>query len=125
MAVCSAISGVSSWHATSGHAAATRFSSWLLRLAIGAYGLWTLGLAFGVYRRKQWAWRQGLAFFGAAGLTSVLQAFMSPNFLHDAAFRVILCVLSLAVTLYWGWWWYAQRVHFSSDADPLSQKQPW
>jgi hypothetical protein len=50
MAVCSAISGVSSWHATSGHAATTRFSSWLLRLAIGAYGLWTLGLAFGVYR---------------------------------------------------------------------------
>jgi hypothetical protein len=125
MGVWSAISGVSSWHATSGHAAITRFSSWPIRLAIGAYGFWTLGLAFGVYRRKRWAWRLGLVFFGAAGLTSILQAFTSPQFPDSAIVRAIFCVLSLAFTLYWGWWWYAQRVHFSNDADPLPQKQPW
>ena len=82
-------------------------------------------MAFGVYRRKQWAWRLGLVFFGVAGLTSTLQAFTSPQFPDSAVVRAIFCVLSLAVTLYWAWWWYAQRVHFSSGADLLPQKQPW
>jgi hypothetical protein len=113
MGVWSAISGISSWHAGSGHMTITHFSSWPLRLAIGAYGFWMLGLAFGVYRRRQWAWRLGLAFFGAAGLTSILQAFTSSQFPDSAVVRAIFCVSSLAVTLYWGWWWYAQRVHFS------------
>ena len=113
MGIWSAISGVSSWHATYGHAAIiTRFSSRSLRLAIGAYGLLALVLASGVYRRKQWAWRLGLAFFGAAGLLSILPTFTSSNFPDSAPVRVIFCALSLAVTLYWGWWWYAQRVHF-------------
>ena len=124
MGVCSAISGVSSWHASSGYATITHYSSWPLRLAIGAYALWTLGLAFGVYRRKQWAWRLGLLFFGAAGLTSILQAFAAPQFPDSAIVRAVFCVLSLAVTLYWGWWWYAQRTHFSSEADPLLRSQP-
>jgi hypothetical protein len=126
MSIWSAISGVSSWHATSRHAAViTRFASRSLRLAIGAYGFLTIGLALGVYRRKQWAWRMGLALFVAAGLIVILQAFTSrdmPGAMPDsAAVRALFCVLSLAVTLYWGWWWYAQRIHFSSDAD-LCQK---
>jgi hypothetical protein len=113
MGIWSAISGVSSWHASYGHATVvTRFSSRSLRLAIGAYGLLALVLASGVYRRKQWAWRLGLAFFGAAGLLSILPTFTSSNFPDSALLRVIFCAFSLAVTLYWGWWWYAQRVHF-------------
>jgi hypothetical protein len=124
MGVWSAISGVSSWHATYGHAAViTRFSSRSLRLAIGAYGLLALVLASGVYRRQQWAWRLGLAFFGAAGLISILPIFTSSNFPDSAPVRVIFCTLSLAVTLYWGWWWYAQRVHFIDR--PSWQPMPW
>jgi hypothetical protein len=126
MGIWSAYSGVSSWHATTGHPTIiTRFSSTTLRLASGVYGFWALGTAFGVYRRQQWAWRAGLAYFGAAGLFCILQAFTSANFSDSAAVRVIFCVASLAVTLYWGWWWYAQRVHFSSDDDSLLKKQSW
>jgi hypothetical protein len=125
MSVWSAISGVSSWHATSGHAAViTRFGSRSLRLAIGAYGLLMIGLALGVYRRKQWAWWLGLALFVAAGLIVILQAFTSQDIPDTAAVRAIFCVLSLAITLYWGWWWYTQRVHFSSDADLLPKSSP-
>jgi hypothetical protein len=125
MSVWSAISGVSSWHATSGHAAViTRFGSRSLRLAIGAYGLLMIGLALGVYGRKQWAWWLGLALFVAAGLIVILQAFTSRDIPDSAAVRAIFCVLSLAITLYWGWWWYAQRVHFSSDADLLPKSSP-
>jgi hypothetical protein len=119
MQLWSATSGISSWHTSPGHAVVTRFSSWPLRLAIGAYGFFTLGLAYGVYRRKQWAWRLGLVFFGAAGLTSILQAFTSSQFPDVAVLRAISCVLMLAVTLYWTWWWYGQRIHFSSDTNPL------
>ena len=120
MSIWSAISGVSSWHATSRHAAViTRFTSRSLRLAIGAYGFLTIGLALGVYRRKQWAWRLGLALFVAAGLIVILQAFTSREISDSAVVRAIFCVLSLAITLYWGWWWYAQRIHFSSDSDLL------
>lgn len=122
MGVWSAVSGISSWRTSSAHTLITHFSSWPPRLGVGAYGFWMLGLAFGVYRRKQWAWRLGLVFFGVAGLTSIWQALTSSQFPDSAIVRAIFCVLSLAVTLYWGCWWYAQRVHFPSDADPLPQK---
>jgi len=112
----STISGISSWHSSPGHTVITRFSSWPLRLGTGVYGLCTLGLALGVYRRKQWAWRLGFAFFGVAGLTSIVQAFTSALFPDSAVVRAIFSMLLLAVTLYWGWWWYAQRIHFSVRA---------
>jgi len=104
------ISGISSWRAGTGqHTVITHFTSWPARLASGAYGSWALGLAFGVYQRKQWAWRLGLVFLGAAWLISISQFFGSPQFPGSAVARPIFCVFSLAVAVYWGWWWYAQR----------------
>jgi hypothetical protein len=123
--VLSCVSGISSWHAGLGqHPVVTHFSSWQARLASGAYGFLTWGLAFGVYRRKQWAWRLGLVFLGAAGLLTILRSLALPEFSGSAVARPVFCVISLAITLYWGWWWYAQRVHFSSDTDSLAETAP-
>jgi hypothetical protein len=115
MSVWSAISGISSWHATPGHTVITHFSSWSPRLAIGAYGLCTLGLAIGVYRRNPAAWRLGLAFLIATGLISSFRAFTFADFPDSLTVRTIFCMLSLAATAYWSWWWYGQRIHFSCD----------
>jgi len=72
-----------------------------------------LGLAYGVYRRRRWAWQIGLGLIAAAAVGSIYQMLTSTDFPEGVVFRVIFYVLSLAVTLYWGWWWYAQRIHFS------------
>lgn len=118
MGIWSAASGISSWQASPGHKVITHFSSEHLRLAIGVYGLAMLGLAFGVYRRRRWAWQIGLAVIAAAALGSMYQALTSTELPDSAAFRVIFCMLSLAMTMYWGWWWwYAQRIHFSRVGD--------
>jgi len=113
MCIGSAISGISSWRGSPGRTATTHFFSQGLRVTIGAYGLYMLGLAFGVYRRKRWAWLLGLVLIGASGLTTILQAFTSSQFPDSAVVRVIFSGASLAVMLYWGWWWFAQRIHFS------------
>jgi hypothetical protein len=117
MSIWSAISGISAWHSSPGHTVVTRFTSWPLRQTIGAYGLCMLGLAAGVYRRKQWAWRLGIFLIGASGLTTVFQAFASSQVPGSVIFRLIFCGLAVAVTIYWGRWWYAQRVHFADGAN--------
>jgi hypothetical protein len=43
---------------------------------------------------------------------SIYRAVTPAEVPESAAFRTIFCVVSLAVTLYWSWWWYAQRIHF-------------
>jgi len=113
MGIWSAASGISSWQAGPGRSVITHFSSGFLRLGIGAYGFAMLGLAYGVYRRRRWAWQIGLGLIAAAAVGSIYQMLTSTDFPEGVVFRVIFCVLSLAVTLYWGWWWYAQRIHFS------------
>lgn len=50
---------------------------------------------------------------------AIPQVFFDSDFPDIRGFRVIFGVLMLAVTAYWGWWWYAQRVHFKSDTDVM------
>jgi hypothetical protein len=54
---------------------------------------------------------------GASWLTTILPTFTSPQFPERGAFRVIFSALSFAVTVYWGWWWFAQRIYFSGGTD--------
>jgi hypothetical protein len=117
--VWAAASGVSSWHASFGEkATVTRFSSSTSRLLSGTFGLAMMTLAVGVYRRRAWAWSGTLALIVGSGLMAVPQIFfLDPGFPDGKAFRVIFGVLSLAITAYWGWWWYAQRMYFDSQAD--------
>ncbi len=117
MGIWSAASGVSSWQANPGHTVITHFSSEYLRVGIGAYGCAMLGLAYGVYRRRRWAWQIGLGLIAAAAIGSNYQMFTSTEFPEGVVFKIVFCVLSLAVALYWGWWWYAQRIYFSQMGD--------
>lgn len=123
MSVWSAVSGISSWHASPGEKpAVTYFSSPSLRLSIGAFGVAIGALAVGVYRRRMWAWWGTLALIVASGLTAVPHVFTDSNFPGSTPIRVIFGIASLAVTFYWGWWWYAQRIHFISDAGLLGKQ---
>jgi hypothetical protein len=116
--VWAAASGVSSWHVNfEGHAAATHFPSPTSRLLIGTCGLVMCMLSIGVYRGRPWAWSGMLAFIVASGLMAIPQVFFDPDFPDIGGFRVIFGVLMLALTAYWGWWWYAQRVYFKRDVD--------
>jgi hypothetical protein len=116
--VWGAASGVSSWHVNfAGHAAVTHFSSSTSRLPIGACGLVMCVLGIGVYRSRPWAWSGLLVFIVASGVMAIPRVFLDPYFPDISGFRAICGVLMLAVTAYWAWWWYAQRVHFKSVVD--------
>lgn len=117
MAIWSAISGISSWRIAAGQTDIKYFESLPFRLMTGICGIFMLGIAYGVYRRHQWAWRLGLVFIGLSGLSVPFQAFMS-DFPDILAIKVVICVLAVAVTVYWGCWWYAQRVHFFGASSP-------
>jgi hypothetical protein len=67
-------------------------------------------LAYGLYRRQQWAWHLGLIFIGVAGLRSCVHSFTSSQFArfpelaafpHSALLRVVFAVVTRAVTGYW------------------------
>lgn len=105
-----AATGISSYQATPGHVTITHLLSWAARAATGIYALVTIFLAVGIYRREKWAWRLGLAYLGVAWLYSA--SAMSSFSQIPVVLRVVFFVLSLAVGVYWGLWWYAQRVHF-------------
>jgi hypothetical protein len=116
--VLGAAAGVSSWHVNfEGHAAVTHFSSSTSRLVIGACGLVMGVLSIGVYRSRPWAWSGMLVFIVASGVLAIPQVFLDPHFPDISGLRAIFGVLMLAVTAYWGWWWYAQRVHFKRSID--------
>ena len=116
-----AATGISSYQAVPSHVTITHFSSWPLRAATGVYALVTIVLAVGIYRQEKWAWRLGLAYLGAAWLYSAYEMFRFWQV--PAALKVVFLVLSFGVAVYWGLWWYAQRVHFpGSDVNSIDQR---
>jgi hypothetical protein len=116
MSIAAAISGISSWQAAGGPPSITHFDSLTLRSGAGVYGLAMLVLAFGIYRRQRWGWMAGLLLIGAAVPFSFLQAFSSHALDRAPAFfRVFFLIAMIAVAVYWGVWWYAQRKHFAAS----------
>ena len=112
-----AATGISSYQAVPNHTTITHFSSWPSRAAAGVYGIVTIFLAVGIYRQEKWAWRFGLAYLGAAWLDNSYEMFSFSQV--PVALKFVFLLLSLAVAVYWGLWWYAQRVHFP-DSDVSS-----
>lgn len=107
----------SSWPTAPRDISAAPLSWWKGGVA-GFFGGWLLILALGVYRRQLWAWRQALVLMALEG---VLAVFVANERDHGLANQVVSSVMSLLVIFIWGWWWYAQRVHFVSDAGPPAQ----
>ena len=105
-----AATGISSYQASPHHVAITHFSSWVGRAAAGVCALVTISLAVGIYHQQRWAWRLGLIYVGVAWLYSAFDMFCFSQI--PAIVKSVFLVLSFAVAIYWGLWWYAQRVHF-------------
>lgn len=89
----------------------THYADVRLRYLSVIYGAVMLPLAFDVYRQRMFAWRMGfLALFGGAALQAL--GLLAREDLGNARQTIIFCVASLVITIVWGCWWYAQRVHF-------------
>jgi hypothetical protein len=111
MCLAGAITGVSSW---ANGEVIDRFPSQASRALVGAAGVGLFVLALGVYQRQRWAWLLVLIGLGASGLWTVVSVCVSPpNMPEGVPVRAIFAVLAALVMLYWGRWWYAQRVHFA------------
>lgn len=111
-----AASDVASWHANFGQeAVTTHFSTSWARFTTSAYGLAMVVMAIGIYRRQMWAWRGVLVVIITSWFWGIYQMSSLPEIPDSIVFRVIFGVLSLGITAYWGWWWYAQRRLFPTD----------
>jgi hypothetical protein len=117
-----ALAGVLSWYSGISGIASVRpgahgftiaYHATLAARCIAAFfGTAFLGVAWGVYRRQYLAWRLGFVAIGVVWLQSTLRMLGSVDF-HGAQGPLILMdAAALLVALYWGRWWYAQRVHF-------------
>jgi hypothetical protein len=76
------------------------------------YGAVMLPLAFGVYRKRMFAWRMVfLALFGGVAIQTL--DVLSRNDRGNAHIpAMIFCVVALVITIVWACWWHAQRAHF-------------
>jgi hypothetical protein len=112
-----AASDVSYFRAAGGKETVLRhFSSPYSRAGIGAYGLMAFGAALGVYRRRIWGWAAVLLIIAVGGVLSIVQALTSHDFPDIASMKIIFSVGSVVVAVFWGRWWYAQKIHFEASA---------
>jgi hypothetical protein len=72
--------------------------------------------AYGIYRRYPMAWWAGLAllaYMGMDGIGRLVRSQPADPFSYGPLGTVGFGV-TIGAMLIWGWWWYAQRVHFKS-----------
>jgi hypothetical protein len=82
-------------------------------------GYWPLGyavlvvvLSVGVWHRRPWAWRGFFVLLGASVCWTMYAMQASGNAGPPLAVRAVFAVMSCAVVVIWGRWWYGQRRHF-------------
>lgn len=77
-----------------------------------------LVIAYGAFRNELFAWRLGLVFFAMIWLESVVPSQWDGTFASmPLVVRIMFIIGTLLVTVLWGWWWYAQRVHWQSTGN--------
>lgn len=104
-------SGVQSYHTGPQGPTIAHFHSPMMQYGALAWGLGSLVLAYGIYRRALLAWRGFLLMIGASWLYSMVNVLTAPQpmLVAEIAFMGVGGGL---VTFIWGRWWYAQREHF-------------
>jgi hypothetical protein len=91
-------------------------SSEALRYAISLQGVFLLATAAGVYRRSLLAWKAVFLLIAAASLWSTAGVFLLREDMGPPLFiKIVFAVAAVFVTIYWGRWWNAQRVHFGAN----------
>lgn len=83
-------------------------------------GHWQLGyaasglvLASGIWRRRPWAWWGGFLLLGLGTVSSLLEMPVNGQLPTPPVIRTLFGFCRVAVGVVWGYWWYAQKRHFS------------
>lgn len=92
----------------------THFPSPRSRFTAAGFGATFLMLAYGVYRRRLIAWRAGFVLLAVSWIFSLASVFSSQSPQINLGLAIIISFVSLAVTIVWIRWWYAQRLHFQN-----------
>jgi hypothetical protein len=76
------------------------------------YAVLVLALSMGIWRRRPWAWWSFFILLGASVCWTMyaMQGFGNAGL--PPAMRAVFAVMSCAVVVIWGRWWYGQRRHF-------------
>jgi hypothetical protein len=91
------------------------YSSGAFRYIAAAEGALLLAIAVGVFIRSRIAWMAGFLIISGAWAYSVASLFLMDDKMGPPlAIKIVFMGFGLLVTVYWGKWWYAQRVHFVS-----------
>lgn len=114
LAVAIALVGFSFAEVVPGGRATLQAASGSSRIATGLYGACLCVLAAGVHRRRRWAWWGGFAVIAAGALLPLAQPL--PVAGMPVAMQIAFWILAAAISLYWGWWWYAQGRLFAAGA---------
>jgi hypothetical protein len=118
----SAISGVSSFVASSGGYSVSHYDGFLLPGVVALVGCGYLYLARLVFKRRILAWR--LMFFGqviawigfvVGGTHATASQYSQVSTRDSLLFGAMLAVVSLPVFIYWMLRWRKQRAYFDSD----------
>lgn len=110
----SAITDIQGYYGVPGNSVTVAYTSQILRFLTGACAIVMLGLAYGIYRRRRYAWRG--VFVLLVG-SPVFQWVYLPSLEQLRNARIPMIVFgcfSLLVAAAWGRWWYAQRAHFKA-----------
>jgi hypothetical protein len=76
------------------------------------YAALVLVLSLGVWRRRPWAFRGFFVLLGASACWT-LYAMQAIGIVGPPlGMRIVFAVMSCAVVVLWGRWWYGQRKHF-------------
>jgi hypothetical protein len=126
-----AISGVSSFVASSDGYSVSHFDGFLLRGIVALIGCGYLYLARLVFKRRILAWR--LMFFGqviawislvVGGTFATASQYSQVSTRDSLLFGALLAVVSLPVFIYWMLRWRKQKAYFDSDQHDAANKSP-
>lgn len=112
MGLVSAITGIQTYHSDLQRTVITHYANGTHRYVAAVYGVVMLGLAYGVYRRSLFAWKLCFGLLGGSWLYSLFDVSTRTDLGHARIPAIIFCTASIVIVLIWGWWWYAQRIHF-------------
>jgi hypothetical protein len=76
------------------------------------YAAMVLVLSAGVWHRRPWAWWGFFVLLGASVCWTMYAIPAFDNAGPPLAMRAVFAVMSCAVVVIWGRWWYGQRKHF-------------
>jgi hypothetical protein len=112
MSLVSAVTGIQSYQGNAEGSVVTHFHDVRERYMVASFAVLALVLSFGIFRRSMLAWRLGFVML-AGGWVLQMWSLLSRGDLGKATIpAIVFGAVGAIITVFWGRWWYAQRVHF-------------